>query len=140
VSRAHASGFPARLKLVRERLGLGQEELAERLAVSQQTVSLWEKGQRKPGRGSWAVIEHRLGYTQDQMEHGHGFLPPEPRLADSRSGRAYPPIHLVPPRTGTDVMRLGASGLVAEALSLQEAQKLLREAVKAGRAVWMVVD
>lgn len=138
--RPHASGFPARLKLVRELLGLGQEELADRLAVSQQTVSLWEKGQREPGRRSWALIEHRLGYTQKQLERGHGFLPPEPRLADGGGAPGYPPLHLIPPRAGTEVMRLSTSGLSAEALTLVQAQKALREAVKAGKPVWFVVD
>ena len=137
--RPHASGFPARLKLVRELLGWGQEELAERLAVSQQTVSLWEKGQRKPGRRSWALIEHRLGYSREQMEHGRGFLPPEPRLAEGSGTPGYPPLHLVPPRAGTEVMRLSVSGLAAEALNLAQAQKALKEAVKAGRPVWFVV-
>ena len=137
--RPQASGFPARLKLVRERMGLGQEELADKLAVSQQTVSLWEQGRRRPGRRSWALIEHRLGYTRDQIERGHGFLPPEAGLAEG-AGSGYPPLHLVPPRAGMEVMRLGVSGLAAEALTLAEAQKALREAVKAGKAVWIVVD
>ena len=138
-SRAAAASFASRIKLVREGLGLGQEELAERLAISQQTVSLWESGQRTPGRRSWALIEHRLGYTQEQLERGKGFRPPEPRLAE-HPDKPHLPLHLVPPQAGTEVMRLSASGLVAEALSLAEALKTVREAVKTGRAVWIVVD
>lgn len=138
-TRAAGASFASRIKLVREGLGLGQEELAERLAISQQTVSLWESGQRTPGRRSWALIEHRLGYTQEQLERGKGFRPPEPRLAES-PGKRHTPLHLVPPRAGTDVMRLSASGLVAEALSLAEAQKVVKDAVRAGKAVWIVVE
>ena len=137
--RPRPAGFPDRLKLVRELLGWGQEDLADRLAVSQQTVSLWEKGERQPGRRSWALIEHRLGYTRDQMERGHGFQPPEPRAADEAETPRYPPLHLIPPRAGTEVMRLSVSGLTSEALTLAQAQKALREAVKAGRPIWFVV-
>ena len=74
-----------------------------------------------------------------QTISGKGFRPPEPRLAESPDKR-HLPLHLVPPQAGTDVMRLSASGLVAEALSLAEALKTVRDAVKTGRAVWIVVD
>ncbi len=41
--------FGARLRDARERCGLTQAEVAERLDVSWQTVSNWETGQRTPG-------------------------------------------------------------------------------------------
>lgn len=132
------AGFPARLQLVRQRMGLSQEELAERLEVSQQSLQYWESGQRVPGRRSWAIIEHRLGYSRAQLEHGRGFAPPE-AVAEEHS-HTYRALPLIPPRAGSEVMRLSPSGLSAEALTLPQAQKALREAVKAGRAVWLVVE
>lgn len=135
--RSSASGFPARLRLVRERLGLGQDQLADKLCVSQQTISFWESGDRKPARRSWALIEHLLGYTREQLERGHGFLPPESGVFET--AMSHPPLHLVPPRAGAEVMRLSTTGLSAEALTLAEAQKLLRESAKAGKPIWLVV-
>jgi DNA-binding XRE family transcriptional regulator len=123
---------------MRERLGLGQEQLAEKLAVSQQTISFWESGQRKPARRSWVLIEHLLGYTREQLERGHGFLPPESGVFET--GMPHPPLHLVPPRAGSEVMRLSATGLSAESLTLAQAQKVLRDAVKSGSPVWLVTD
>lgn len=135
--RSAPSTFPARLKLVRERLGLDQGALADKLAVSQQTISYWETGERKPARRSWALIEHLLGYSREQLEHGRGFLAPESGVFET--AMSHPPLHLIPPRSGAEVMKLSTSGLSAEALTLAQAQKLLREAVKAGKPVWMVV-
>lgn len=137
VKRSAASTFPARLRLVRERLGLGQDQLAEKLSVSQQTISFWESGDRSPARRSWALIEHLLGYTREQLERGHGFLPPESGVFET--AMHHPPLHLIPPRAGAEVMRLSTSGLSAEALTLAQAQKLLRESVKAGKPIWLVV-
>ena len=42
-----------RIKELRERRGIGQKELAEKIAVTQQTISLYEKGQREPKLRTW---------------------------------------------------------------------------------------
>lgn len=134
------AGFPARLQLVRQRMGLSQEELAKLLEVSQQSVQLWESGQRIPSRRSWAIIAHRLGYTRDELEHGRAFTPPETAAAEDGHRRPTRSVSLIPLRAGSEVMRMSTTGLSAEALTLAQAQKLLSEAVKAGRAVWLVVE
>ena len=41
---------PAEIKALRERLGLTQAELAQKLDVALSTVSRWESGGRKPHR------------------------------------------------------------------------------------------
>lgn len=43
------AAFGARLKAARESKGLSQEDVAERVNVSVQTVSNWETGYRTPG-------------------------------------------------------------------------------------------
>ena len=48
---------PATLRTIRERLGLSQEQLAERLSVSFATVNRWEGGKSKPQRAQMAAIE-----------------------------------------------------------------------------------
>ena len=45
--------YPARVKDLRERLGLTQMQMAERIGVSFATVNRWENGQSKPNRLAW---------------------------------------------------------------------------------------
>ena len=132
-------GFSGRLKLMRVSMGLEQSGLADLLEVSQQTISYWEKGERLPGRRSWALITHRLGYTREQLEHGRDFRAPEPGAMEGSGSSAFPSVQLVPPRSGAEVMRLSHKGLAAEALTLTQAQKALREAAKNGRPIWLVI-
>jgi transcriptional regulator with XRE-family HTH domain len=131
------AGFPGRLRQLRECLGLGQRAFADLLEVSQQSVSLWEKGQRTPGRRMWALIEQKLGYSRVTLESGAGFSLPESGLEDRPlAGRT---ISLPVPRQGVAVIQVGLSGLAAEALDLARAQRTMRQAVREGRAVWLVV-
>ena len=39
---------PSRLKVLRERLGLSQQEMATRLGVSVQSIHRWESGKKGP--------------------------------------------------------------------------------------------
>lgn len=47
----------AQIKNVRESLNLTQVEFADRLGVSQATVSLWETGARRPTGSALKMIE-----------------------------------------------------------------------------------
>lgn len=133
----HKAGFPDRFRQVRECLGLGQRAFADLLEVSQQSISLWEKGQRMPGRRMWTLIEQKLGYSRAALESGAGFSLPESGLAERPvAGRT---LSLPVPRQGVAVTQVGLSGLAAEALDLARAQRVMREAVREGRAVWLVV-
>jgi transcriptional regulator with XRE-family HTH domain len=49
------------IKAARERLGLSQEALGDRLQVSGLTVSRWERGERLPRRGQWPKIREIMG-------------------------------------------------------------------------------
>ena len=48
--------YPARVRSVRERLGLTQTQFAERIGVSFATVNRWENGQTRPARLAWRQI------------------------------------------------------------------------------------
>ena len=48
---------PEQVKAVREKLGLTQAEAAERVGVSQEAWSAWERGVRKPTRRSAMLID-----------------------------------------------------------------------------------
>ena len=50
------SDYSCRIKSIRERLGLTQAQLAQRISVSFATVNRWENGQTKPARLAWRQV------------------------------------------------------------------------------------
>ncbi|NHC15658.1 helix-turn-helix transcriptional regulator [Motilibacter deserti] len=65
------------VKIRREELGWGQEELARRVGVGQQTVSRWEHGLAGPRREHVARLADALGLESRHLHRLAGFLPPE---------------------------------------------------------------
>ena len=63
----------ARLRLLRTRLGLSQEQLARRLGVSFATVNRWESGRSRPSaRARLALAELEAGNTSREPPRGPG--------------------------------------------------------------------
>lgn len=52
-----------RIKQKREELGLGQKELAEKIGVTQQVISLYESDKRKPKLETWQKLADFFGVT-----------------------------------------------------------------------------
>ena len=59
--------FGERLQEVRKRSGLTQEEFAEQLQVSRQSVSRWESGRGSPEMEKIIFICNRYGVTMDEL-------------------------------------------------------------------------
>jgi|LSQX01.3.fsa_nt_gb transcriptional regulator with XRE-family HTH domain len=59
--------FGERLKIERERKGLTQEKLGEKLNLSKQYISYYENGKRKPGIGLLINIAKELDVTTDYL-------------------------------------------------------------------------
>ena len=59
--------FAERLSDARKNAHLTQDQLAERLDVSRQTVSKWEAGQAQPEAGRIAALADALGATCDAL-------------------------------------------------------------------------
>ena len=59
--------FGERLQEVRKRSGLTQEEFAEQLQVSRQSVSRWESGRGYPEMEKIIFICNRYGVTMDGL-------------------------------------------------------------------------
>lgn len=59
---------PEQIKEARERLGLTQEALAERLLVSRQAVSKWEMGVSAPSVENWKALSEVLGVASPAPE------------------------------------------------------------------------
>ncbi|WP_306591861.1 DNA-binding transcriptional regulator [Geothrix sp. 21YS21S-4] len=133
--RAPKNWFPENLKQIRESLNMGQRTFAEYLQVTQQTVSLWETGARKPGRRTWTLLEQRLDYSRAELETASIALP----AAGVAESKAFTrPVHLPLPRPDHPVTGMELNGLAIEALDLAKAQRLLREAVREGRPIWLI--
>ena len=67
------------LKIRREELGLGQGEVAQKLDVSQQTVSRWEKGLALPRPNRVVQLADLLDVDSGHLHRLAGYLPEEER-------------------------------------------------------------
>ena len=67
--------FNNKLYELRKQKGLSQEELANRLNVSRQTISKWEIGDSAPDLEKLVAISDLFGISLDELVHGEA---PEP--------------------------------------------------------------
>jgi transcriptional regulator with XRE-family HTH domain len=67
--------FDRTLRARREELALGQAQLAERVGVTQQTISRWENGEVIPPPKRLAKLAKALDLDLDQMLTYGGYLP-----------------------------------------------------------------
>lgn len=67
---ADVGQFGARLRALRERAGLTQEQLAERAGVKRGAVARWESGEREPGWSNVVALCKALGVSCEAfMQH-----------------------------------------------------------------------
>ena len=64
-----------RIQLLRKNAGLTQEQLAERLEVSRQSVSKWENGQATPDTDNLVAMSRLFGIGVDGILDGDGSAP-----------------------------------------------------------------
>ena len=77
-----ALSFAERLRVLRARLGLSQEQLARRLSVSFATVNRWEAGRSRPSARAAAAI------AELEASASRGQRPPQgPEPAEERTAR-----------------------------------------------------
>lgn len=69
--------FHNRLYNLRKQKGLSQEELANRLNVSRQTISKWEIGDSTPDMEKLAAISELFGVSLDELVLGREQTPSE---------------------------------------------------------------
>jgi transcriptional regulator with XRE-family HTH domain len=62
-----AKRFGTVLKQLREKAGLNQSQLAERLGVDQASVSRWERGQGEPGVSMVKPLAAILGVSAESL-------------------------------------------------------------------------
>jgi transcriptional regulator with XRE-family HTH domain len=66
----------ATLRSRREELGLGQDDVARKLGVSQQTVSRWENGDATPRPSRVLELAELFQLDPPQLQQLAGILPP----------------------------------------------------------------
>ena len=64
-----------KLQALRQKKGLSQEQLAERLEVSRQSVSKWESGQSRPDMDKLVVLAELFGVSTDYLLKEDGEAP-----------------------------------------------------------------
>lgn len=126
-----------RLWLARERMGLTQRALGARIGVGQAAVSAWEKGQSTPRESTWPLLVKTLGIGQHALETGHGFK--AALRADMVAEAPEAPLGLPSMPPGAEVLLMAADGLALESTTSTAACRALRQAVKEGHPVWVVV-
>ena len=57
-----------RIKEIRERKGIGQKELAEKINTSQQAISLYETGRRGPKLETWQKLADFFGVSVPYLQ------------------------------------------------------------------------
>lgn len=62
--------FPEQLKANRQRIGLSQEDLAQRIYVSRQTISNWETGKTYPDISSLLLLSNLFDVSVDELLKG----------------------------------------------------------------------
>ncbi|HWP80164.1 MAG TPA: helix-turn-helix transcriptional regulator [Candidatus Acidoferrum sp.] len=72
-----------KIQLMRKKCGLSQEELAEKLEVSRQSVSKWEQGQALPEMSKLLLLSELFGVSTD-------FLLKDALEADPAPGTSFP--------------------------------------------------
>lgn len=104
--------LPEQIYTLRRRQGLSQEQLAEKLGVSRQTVSKWETGASTPDLPKLLALSVCFGVTLDELAAGGPAAPgaerERPRRAPSAGRRT----------AGLLLALLGAAALVLAGLLL----------------------
>lgn len=92
------------LKIRREELGLGQEQVAAELGVSQQTVSRWEKGLALPRPARVVDLARLLDVDARWLHRVAGYLPQGER---SQACEPWQEVYArIPELTHTELMLL----------------------------------
>ncbi len=68
----------------RKQSGLSQEQLAERVQVTRQTISNWELGETSPNPEQLALLSDALGRSIDELMGRTPASPPEPSPDEAR--------------------------------------------------------
>lgn len=105
-----------RLYEYRKKMGLTQEELAERIGVSRQAVSKWERSEASPDTDNLIELSKIYGVTLDELLKGKDDAPdteiPEPEKEAQPASDEAVHVHA---ESGTDKVDIGFKGIHIDA-------------------------
>lgn len=135
------TGTPAtlgeRLKFLRVKAGLTQQQLAGELGTDQTLISTWERDRARPSAAALAALATRFGTTPETLDTGAGLdletLPPPPPTF------ATPAVQDLPDPGPHAVLLVDDQRPDPRPLEPFEAMGILMEAIKAGRKAWIVL-
>lgn len=78
-----------KIQFYRKKLDLSQEELGQKLLVSRQTVSLWEKGQTVPTIDNLIRLKEIFGVSVDELLDCETFCNNEERTENEKPFEKY---------------------------------------------------
>lgn len=79
--------FPEKLSTLRRREGLSQEQLADKLGVTRQSVSKWESGSAAPELGKLIALSELFGVSVDYLVKAYVEEPKLPMEGESDTAR-----------------------------------------------------
>lgn len=133
-TRAKPDTLGWRIQRCRKALNLTQKDLAAKVGVVQASVSAWECGKVEAAN----IPARTLKQVAIALETTEAHLRTGQETRGAAEGVTIE-VQLHMPSKHTEVQSMAREGLASESLTLAQAQKLLREAVKAGKPVWVVV-
>lgn len=80
---------------LRKKSGMSQEELAEKLGVSRQSVSKWEGAQSTPDLNRILQLSEIFGVSTDALLKDETDLASQPVISEKHSDETYPPLRRV---------------------------------------------
>ena len=84
----------ARIQEYRKKAGLSQEEFAEKIGVSRQAVSKWERDKAYPDLDRLVCICEILDVQVGELIYGKSWQADEPREASQERGTANNTVHM----------------------------------------------
>ena len=128
------STFAIRLKELRTRAGLSQQGLADELGIASGTISVWERGARKPEIGTMetlaakfdVTLAYLLGNSDDNTVH-YGAFSPEDKVGwmSKVEAEEVQSLAMQLARLSPDSRRI-VSGAIAEAFRFDRERGLLK--------------
>ncbi len=126
-----------RLKFLRVKAGLTQQQLASALGTDQTLISTWERDRARPSAAALAALAAHFGATVEALDTGEGLvmedLPTPPTL------HATPALQDLPDPGTHAVLLVDDQRPEPRPLEPFEAMGILLEAIKAGRKAWIVL-
>ncbi len=139
-----ASGTPTtlgeRLKALRIRKGLTQQELSAALNTDQTIISTWERDKSRPSGPALAAIAYLFNVTPEQLSTGASFvLPPQESQPKGVTQVAFPDIVNLPRHPeGASALVLDLATNAQNAIEPYEALNEVMQTLQEGRRIWIV--